>query len=501
MEKKSSSNTVQAFWVLLGSLSAFGFTIVSSMLLSRYFNKNDYGTYKQVMYVYSSLLVVFTLGLPKAFSYFLPRVTKGQAKDLISKLNLILMGMGLIMSACFFFGADLFASVLKNNELVVPIKYFSLVPLFLLPTMGVEGVLATYKQTQFLAIYKTCSQIFMLCAVVIPVIFFHGTINSAILGFTISSFLCFLLALFLKYKPIKEFKKEKSPISYKEIFNYTIPIMGASIWGIIIISSDQFFISRYFGSEVFADFANGSLELPFVGMIIASTSTVLAPIFSKHIFDKGKDSKAEVILLWQSVLSKTVKIIYPLVIFCFCFASSIMVLLYGDKYADSGTYFQIKLIVNFFTVIAYGPLLLSIGGEKFYYNVHMYGALILVGLEWLVVTLFDSPYLVTATSVICQIGRIIIMISFIARYFNIKIFDLFPMRLSLKIIIPSFIFIYGIKFLLITIFNLEQVLLLILITGILYLILFFSYTKMMKIDYMEIVSPLFKKLKSKINSI
>ncbi|WP_124640017.1 oligosaccharide flippase family protein [Amniculibacterium aquaticum] len=495
MENKSSSNTVQAFWVLLGSLSAFGFTIVSSMLLSRYFNKNDYGTYKQVMYVYSSLLVVFTLGLPKAFSYFLPRVTKGQAKDLISKLNLILMGMGLIMSACFFFGADLFASVLKNNELVVPIKYFSLVPLFLLPTMGVEGILATYKKTQLLAVYKTCSQFFMLAAVVLPVILFKGTINTAIIGFTISSFLCFLVALFLKNNPIKNYGKEKSVVTYKEIFKYTIPIMGASIWGIIITSSDQFFISRYFGSEVFADFANGSLELPFVGMIIASTSTVLAPIFSKHVFEKGKDSKAEVLLLWQSVLSKTVKIIYPLVVFCFCFASSIMVILYGEKYADSGTYFQIKLIVNFFTVIAYGPLLLSIGGEKFYFNVHMYGAFILVGLEWLVVTLFDSPYLVTATSVFCQIGRIVIMMSFIASYFNVKLIDLFPIKLSLKIIIPSFVLIFGIKFLLLLFFNVENLFVLIFLTGLFYLITYYVYVRIIKIDYMEIINPLLNKIK------
>lgn len=492
MENKSSSNTVQAFWVLLGSLSAFGFTIVSSMLLSRYFNKNDYGTYKQVMYVYSSLLVVFTLGLPKAFSYFLPRVTKGQAKDLISKLNLILMGMGLIMSACFFFGADLFASVLKNNELVVPIKYFSLVPLFLLPTMGVEGVLATYKQTQFLAIYKTCSQIFMLCAVVIPVIFFHGTINSAILGFTISSFLCFLLALFLKYKPIKEFKKEKSPISYKEIFNYTIPIMGASIWGIIIISSDQFFISRYFGSDVFADFANGSLELPFVGMVIASTSTVLAPIFSKQVFDKGKDSKTEVILLWQSVLSKTVKIIYPLVVFCFCFASSIMILLYGDKYENSGTYFQIKLIINFFTVMAYGPLLLSIGGEKFYYKVHMFGAIVLVGLEWLVVTLFDSPYLLTATSVVCQIGRITLMLYFITSYFKISFLDLIPIKLISNIVISSVVILYSLKYIINEYFFYNNIQV-ILSVGVFYLIIFGIWTYIMKIDYLSIVKPLLKK--------
>lgn len=492
MEKKSN-NTFQTFWVLLGSLSAFGFTIVSSMLLSRYFNKSDYGTYKQVMYVYNSLLVVFTLGLPKAFSYFLPRVTKGQAKDLISKINLILLGMGLIMATCFFFGSNLIAAILKNEELGLSLKYFALVPFFMLPTMGIEGILATYKQTQFLAIYKTCTQIFMLCAVVAPVIFFHGTVNSAIIGFTISSFLCFLLALFFKYRPIKEFKKEKSPISYKEIFNYTIPIMGASIWGIIIISSDQFFISRYFGSEVFADFANGSLELPFVGMIIASTSTVLAPIFSKQVFDKGKDSKTEVILLWQSVLSKTVKIIYPLVVFCFCFASTIMIILYGEKYEDSGIYFQIKLIVNFFTVIAYGPLLLSIGGHNYYFKVHMFGAIILVIFEWLVVTLFDSPYLVTATSVICQIGRILLMLFFIASYFKVKLLDLLPIKLSLVIIIPSVVIIYSLKYLIDQYFFYNNIQVLITV-GIFYLLFFGIWTYIAKIDYSSIVKPLLKKI-------
>lgn len=494
MENKSSSNTVQAFWVLLGSLSAFGFTIVSSMLLSRYFNKSDYGTYKQVMYVYSSLLVVFTLGLPRAFSYFLPRVPLNHAKDLIYKLNLILFGLGLVMSVCFFFGAGLIADILKNDELKLPIKYFSLVPMFMLPTMGIEGVLATYKKTQLLAIYKTCSQFFMLAAVVLPVVLFKGTINTAIIGFTVSSFLCFLVALFFKNNPIKQYVKEKTSITYKEIFNYTIPIMGASIWGIIISSSDQFFISRYFGSDVFADFANGSLELPFVGMVIASTSTVLAPIFSKQVFDKGKDSKTEVILLWQSVLSKTVKIIYPLVVFCFCFASSIMILLYGDKYANSGTYFQIKLIINFFTVMAYGPLLLSIGGEKFYYKVHMFGAIVLVGLEWLVVTLFDSPYLLTATSVVCQIGRITLMLYFITSYFKISFLDLIPIKLILNITIPALCIVFLLKIILQDYFNLPNLLILT-IAVFCYCLLFSIWVYYKKIDYFSIIAPLYKKIK------
>lgn len=468
--------------------------MVSSMLLSRYFDKSDYGTYKQVMYIYGSLLVVFTLGLPKAFSFFLPRISENEAKDFIFKLNLVLFGMGFIMSACFYGGAELIASFLKNEDLVMPLKYFSLVPLFMLPTMGIEEVLATYKRTQLLAIYKVISQIFMLCSVVIPVMFFNGTINTAIIGFTISSFLCFLFAYFLKFQPIKNYEKHKSSITYGDIFNYTIPILGASIWGIIITSSDQFFISRYFGNEVFADFANGSLELPFVSMVIASTSTVLAPVFSKHVFAKGKDAKDEIIAIWNSVLSKTVKIIYPLVVFCFCFATAIMTFLYGDKYVDSGIYFQLKLFVNFFTVITYGPLLLSINGQKFYYNVHMYGALTLILLEWAIIMLFESPYLVTAVSVVCQIFRILIMMSFIAKYFNINLVKLFPVKLSFKIISSSFIIIYGVKLFLNSIFGVNDDLKLIFLTGILYLLLYYIYIKIAKIDYTEIVNPLLKKI-------
>src|SRR5690606_16321196 len=327
-----------------------------------------------------------------------------------------------------------------------PLRYFALVPLFMLPTMGLEGILATYRQTKFLAIYKTVTQIFMLLCVVVPVIFFDGTINSAIIGFTIASFFCFITALYLKYKPIRNYTKEKSPYSYRQIFDYALPIMGASIWGIIITSADQFFISRYFGNEVFADFANGSMQLPFVGMIIASTATVLSPVFAKQVFDNGENVKHEVITLWRSVMSKTVKLIYPLVVFCFCFADVIMVILYGEQYQSSGIYFQIKLIVNFFTVIAYASLMLAIGGQRYYFSVHMYGAIILVLIEWLVAVFLKSPYLITVASVVCQIGRIVAMLLFISHFFKIRLIELFPIRLIFNIIIPSFIILYTLRY-------------------------------------------------------
>lgn len=488
----NNSNTVQAFWVMLGSLSAFGFAIVSSMLLSRYLDKSDYGTYKQVMYVYSSLIAIFTLGLPRAFSYFLPRVNKGQAKDLISKINLLLMALGAAMSLSLFFGADFISGFLKNSDLATPLRYFAIVPFLMLPTMGIEGILATFKQTKFLAVYKVLTQLFMLLCVVIPVIFFEGTVISAIIGFSIASFLCFLSAIYFKNRPVKGYVKEKSPYSLKEILSYTLPIMGASIWGIIIASSDQFFISRYFGAEVFAEFANGSMELPFVGMIIGATSVVLSPVFSKMTHENLNPQK-DIFPLWKSVFEKSAKLIYPLVIFAWFFADVLMVILYGQQYENSSVYFRIKVVINFFTIIVYAPLLINIGKVRYYANIHMITAIVLVLMSFLVVQTFDSPYYISIVSLLCQIGKTFALLYAVAKFFQLKVYQLFPVELILKIVLPSIIILSIEYYLFVIYFDLNLILALV-VSFILYAFLFLLYAIWVKIDYLSIFKPLIKKI-------
>lgn len=478
--------------MIVGRFSAFLFAIVSSMILSRYFDKADYGTYKQIMYTYSSLLTVFTLGVPKAYSYFLPRVNNSEAKDVIGKINYILLISGVMMSAVIFLCADLIAIFLKNDSLGLPLKWFSLVPLFMLPTMGLEEILATYKKTKILAFYNISTKVFMLICVTIPVIFFRGGVKEAIIGFTIASFISFVLAMALKTFPIKNEIKNKSSLNYRDIFNYSIPIMFSGIWGVLILSSDQFFISRYFGTEVFADFSNGSLQLPFVGMIISAASIVLAPLYSKLAFENSEESKKDIIRIWKSVFEKTIKLIYPLVVFFFCFADIIMIVLYGEKYENSGDYFKIKLIVNFFTLISYGPLILSIGGHKFYHNVHMYGAFILIVLEYCSVKYIESPLAIVWISVICQIGRIFTMLNFIANFLRCRIIDLFPYKLMANLLLPAFIILYGIKFILIQFFELNNIVFLSL-SFILYAMFLGGWIYYKRIDYYSVFRPLIKK--------
>ncbi len=488
---KESNNTVQTFWIMMGSLASFGFTIVSSMILSRYFLKDEYGTYKQVIYVYNSLTIAFTLGVPKAFSYFLPRFDKEEAKTIINKLNSILFLNGALFGFVIYFLSEYISKFLGNEELNYLLKIFSIVPFLMLPTMGLDGILSTYRKTKFLAIYNILSKVFMLLCVVLPVILFKGTVKDAIIGFVFASLINFVVAIYFKNLPLKGLTKRNTNLSYKNIFSYTLPIMGASIWGVIISSTDQFFISRYYGNEVFAEFSNGSIELPFISMIISASSVVLYPIFSKKVFENKSSSNNEILGIWHSVFKKSAMLVYPVLIYFFCFSDLIVVFLYGDAYQASSIYFQVKLIGSFFNLIAYGPLMLTIGGEKHYFRVHMISAVILVALDFLCVHLIKNPVLISVVSCLSQIGRIFAILIFISKYFKVSLKDLFPIKLIFDLAIPALSFLFLFRYL-ISFIKLENFAVII-IGSLLYLIFFILWSRYRNIDYLSIVKPLMKK--------
>ncbi len=475
----------------IGSLCSFGFSIVSSMILSRYFNKADYGTYKQVMYVYNTLLTIFTLGLPKAFSYFLPRVELTQSKSLIRKITNLFFLLGGVFSLLLFVFAPQIAAFLKNPNLVKALRVFAIVPFFLLPTMGLDGILATFKQTKFIALYNILTNIFKLVCVALPVMIWDLGYVEALWGFVVASFVTFVLALYLKNYPVRKQANEKCSITYKDIFKFSIPLLTASIWGIIISSSDQFFISRYFGNEIFADFSNGSMELPFVGMITGACATVLSPIFSRMSHQKV-DPKKEIYPLWMSVFEKTAKLIYPLVIYCMVFADVVMVVLFGQKYVTSDNYFRIKLITNFFTLIAYGPLIINIGKVKYYSRVHMITAILIVVLEFISVKTVNSPYAISWISMLCHVGKIFAMLFLVTRFFGVKLYQLFPLKLIGQILIPSALLLLLERWIFMDLCQWNNLIVLI-VSVTIYSVLFYGYSVLMKMDYLGLIRPLIKK--------
>lgn len=430
-----SNNTKQAAWVAIGSLFSFAVGIISPMVLSRYFTVGDYGTYKQVMYVYGTLLSVFTLGLPKAYSYYLPKRPNEESKAIINKITYLFLVLGAIFSLFLFLGSGLIAKLLNNPDLTIALRVFSPVPLFLLPTMGLEGILATYKKTQFLALYTIITKVLTILFTVLPVVIFDGNYIYAIIGFDIASILTCVTALLLRSMPVRNYQSQPTSLSYKEIFRFSIPLLFASFWGMLYSSANQFFVSRYYGNEAFAIFSNGFTELPFLGMIISSISTVLLPVFSR--LEKGESVTGDIVSIWNSAILKSSKLLFPMSIFCIFMARLVMVCLYGNSYEESTVYFQIKSIYGLFYIVPFAPLLIALGKTKLYSNVTMYFTLILIILEFFLATFLDSPIYIAIASELCSIVKIIVFFVIIAKFSSKNVLDLLPSKHLLPVVIAS----------------------------------------------------------------
>lgn len=435
MTQEQTTNSKQAAWVAIGSFFSFIVGIVSPMILSRYFDKADYGTYKQVMYVYSSLLTIFTLGLPRAYAYFLPKHPQEYAKSIINKVTKIFFILGAIFSAFLLLCAGPISSIMNNPDLKTALIVFSPTPFLLLPTLGLDAIYASFRKTKYLAIYTISTRILTIAFTVLPVLIFSSNYLYAIIGFDIASLITFLIALYLKTWPVRHIEPSKTKLSYKEIFSFSLPLLYASLWGIIIASSNQFFISRYFGNEVFADFSNGFMELPFVGMIIGAISAILLPVFSG--MDKGNGMAEESLAIWKSALIKSAKLIFPMLIFSIIFSDIVMRCMYGDMYSASSIYFKIKNFSGLFCILPFYPIILAIGKTRAYAHVHMIIAFLVVIAEWIVCKTLDSAIYIAIVSEVCHIFKICLLMRVIADYAKQSIITLTQPKILLKLVILS----------------------------------------------------------------
>ena len=148
-----------------------------------------------------------------------------------------------------------------------------------------------------------------------------------------------------------------------------LPVFASGIYGFVIASSSQFFVSRFFGVEAFAVFANGYKELPFANMAIVAVGGVLLPEFSRMF--KERTGAVGALELYKGVIVKSASLVYPLSIFCGFFALEIVIVLYGVFYSQSAILFMLVTVVNLLRIVPCGSILFATGNGGMFAKAHM----------------------------------------------------------------------------------------------------------------------------------
>lgn len=494
MENKSSSNTIQVFWLSIGQIGSFALSFVSAAILSRYLSVDEYGSYKQILYLYTTATALFTFGIPSAFSYFLPRLSLGQQKTLVNNLNNLLFLLGLIFSIIIYFSSGLISNLLRNSELELGLKIFSIFPIFTIPVLGIQAIYTALKKTKIIALYEIVTRIIMLCSIVLPVIFIKADYKTALIGWGISSFFTFLIAIYLKNRPFARVKKEKIHDMYKSVANYTTPLLGAVIAGFFINAADQFFISRYYGVKSFADYSNGCISVPVIAILVTSVKKVLLPIFSKA---DNEGDKSELLKIYDSSVYKTIIIVFPILIFTFLFSKEIIVIIYGEKYIDSYKYMRLYMIRDFAEVLPYFSVLLAIGKSKVYMYMHIFGAIYIWCMNYVAVYFNLGPTIVVLVATSFALLNRFISIYYIYTVTKMNLISKNILKMSSKVLIHSSICVFVIYHVSENLDLENNFILKLLISGCLFYILLIFTSRLIKINYLESLYTMFNFNKNK----
>ena len=458
MIKENQSNFHQALWLGVGQLCSFAIAFVTAPILVRYFDKVEYGTYRQILYVYTSLLTLFTMGLPSVFAYFIPRLNTGQQKQLIDRLTFVFLCLGAVFSIALFIFSDLIAELLKNPELSFGLKLFSPFPLFTLPTMGVEGIYTAIHRTKEIAIYQVFSKILMFVFIVSPVVIWHSSYKSAIIGWGIASFITFIASIYLKNKPYKGIEKEMIPNMYKDIFKYSLPLTGAVAAGFFVNSADQFFVSRYYGTE---------------------------------------NNLSSALESYNNAVKKTATILIPMLLFFVFFAGDAITALYGNQYVNSKNFLRIFIIRDFLQIFPYFAVLMALGYSKFYMRMHVVGIFYIWILDYILVQLHLGAPLIVLISSMFFVGCSLSAFLYIYKKTSISLITKDIIKYLMKMILHCTIILCMLSYIRYqSMSNINNILALLLFGSVYY---FFVITtgKFIKIKYYESILMLINSRKNK----
>jgi len=433
---QSYSLPAKAFIISFGKIINRASALFAIIYLSYHLPKEDYGSYRQVWLLFNTLVPVLSLGIPVSVNYFFPLLREEQKKTFIFQTYFCLLILGFLFALLFFLGASGFSVLFNNNQINELMKYFCIIPFLALPTLFYQNLFICLDNPLLATKVSLLSSIFYFIAIVVPLQLGYSIIDM-IYCLTIFYLIQFLVISCLYYKI---FRKKIFRFNRKLLmdqFKYAIPVGLSSAIGIIGINIDNVFVSTYFDIKSFAEYANGAMELPFIGIITGSIMAVLMPEFVKRYNDKKNN---DVIRLWHSSIIKTAVLFFPLMCFLFIFSQELIIIFFSSIYKDgiSADIFRIYLLQLPCRLTIFGVVLLSMNQPKFVLKTSLLFLFLNISLNYILIRQEYLSIMGPAVSTVISLYCIsLLQLNKIGIKFNLKFSQIFPWIQLAKIIIIS----------------------------------------------------------------
>lgn len=355
--KPKLSRGGKVIFLTIGNGMALVAGLIGSMVAARYLSKADYGTVRQTFLVYEFIAPILLLGLPNALYYFLPRHEDDRKGQVIDNAALLL-GLGLLFSLFILLGgAGLLADRFDNPRLRETLPWLAVYAPVMTFLAGLPAVLVISERVRTLTLFSTLSSIgiaFGSIAATLATRSYEWPVYARIIVPALS--LPFAVVLIARAMP-GQLRLPRAD-TMTRMLRYSIPLGLATVLGTITMQLHSVIVAAMTTPEEFAVYVNGAIEIPIIGLIVGSITTIT---FADMSAACAREETAEALAIFRTAAIRSAAILFPAACYTAVAAEPFIVFLYSDAYRESVVPFLIYLMALPVRIVVYGAAMMALG--------------------------------------------------------------------------------------------------------------------------------------------
>lgn len=344
---------------LLTGSRAFGqaCNALAGIFVVRALSQFDYGTYRQLLLLWSTLIVLGDAAFSQTLYRFIPSRREGAPKY-IGQALLVTLGTALVWTASLVLLAGPLGRFFGNAHLAEHMLFLAAYLGLSLLALSPETALINLERVGSVALNTTFFEGLKL-ALVITVVYNHGGIAWLLRVMTFSAALKLLHLLWTLRDQIALGPGN----ALGEQAGYAMALWLPGLLNIAGSFAHQYIVGFFFDPAIYAIYAVACFQIPFMGVLSNSVTEVFL-VRATEYHSQGRWK--ELYQMWLSVHRKTQMVILPFSIACVALARPLLNTLFTVRYNASVSLFMIIVSGFWLNGIFEDSLLRAYGAMRAY---------------------------------------------------------------------------------------------------------------------------------------
>jgi len=347
----------------MGKVLATLAEVVMPLLVVRLLGKADVGALMALFLIYNTLAPIICTGVPQTVMFNLPGRPLEERASIARQIMKLMMVLGVVTAGVLVLlglGGDRIQEAFSPAGGIVDLSALLLLALFPLgdiPTRMLTNLLVVENHPRGAAGYGLFRSLGMSVCTVVPLALGGDAWSVATwLGVLAAGQLVVLLVYI--HRLYGGVARRASPVSYRAILRFGLPLGVTSIVAVLNKFFDRFVILLVFGGTMYAEYEAGAWQVPFITTIPYVIGTSIAP---QMVESFRSEQPRDAMRLWRAAINKVSLIVVPVALVFIVATEELVEILFTSKYAAAVPILRWYSILAIGRVASFGEVLVAAG--------------------------------------------------------------------------------------------------------------------------------------------